>query len=233
MRGTPLKKFGPYRATQSHRKYAVGPVPGYDCWDLWDTRTDTLVGFSFFKEAVYRAGNLLQGGGPAFSPKEYRDLVVSTTPHWVGSLFEYYQRIFCQGGMGDVWVSGGLLPRVLDPLSEGGRRQEWDRYEKSFGDMVIDGEKLFPSPQSIFDDYMRGVWPVEPVPRRVDLPSHSPNKLVPISNQSPLDQLVQDPTIPVTQEWLAECVAACSVLIEVGVGDKSQLESVRNKLTLR
>ena len=80
---------------------------------------------------------------------------------------------------------------------------------------------------------MRGVWPVEPVPRRVDLPSHSPNKLVPISNQSPLNQLVQDPTIPVTQEWLAECVAACSVLIEVGVGDKSQLESVRNKLTLR
>jgi len=170
MRGTPLKKFGPYRATQSHRRYTVGPVPGYDCWDLWDTRTDTLVGFSFFKEAVYRVGNLLQGGGPAFSPKEYRDLVVSTTPHWVGSLFEYY---------------------------------------------------------------MRGVWPVEPVPRRVDLPSHSPNKLVPISNQSPLNQLVQDPTIPVTQEWLAECVAACSVLIEVGVGDKSQLESVRNKLTLR
>lgn len=231
MRGTPLKKFGPYRVTQPHRKYKVGSIPGYDCWDLWDTRTDTLVGYGFVKDAVYRAGDFLQHGGPALTPQGYRHMTVETYPQWTGSLFEYYQFVF--SGVGSYWINGGLLPRILDPLSEEGRKKERDRTDKNHEWMILDGEPIFPTSKSIIDQYLRGDWPVEPVPLRIDVPGDSIRKLHPVGSDSPFGQLMGDPTIPVTLEWLAECLSACAILLEIGTGDKTELTNIQSMLAKR
>lgn len=231
MRGTPLKKFGRYQATQSHRKYKTGPIPGYDCWDLWDTYTDTEIGYGFVKDAVYRAGELLQGGGPALHPQAYRHMMVETYPHSTGSLFEYYQYTFC--GVGAYWVNGGLLPRVLNPLSEAGRKRERDEIERGHEGFILDGEPIWPTAKSIIDKYFRGEWPVEPVPLRFSIPPDLIRELRPVESRTPFDQLRVDPTIPVTIEWLAECLSACATLLEVGTGDKTEITSIQDMLASR
>jgi len=231
MKGTPLKKFGFYRVTQPHRRYTVGGMPGYDAWDLWDTRTDTLVGFGLIKESVDKAGELLQYGNPAFSPLRHRRMVVESHPRDVTSLFDYYQFVF--SGSFSRWVNGGLLPWILDPVSKSGRvKTRLEAEGRGLYDVVLGGKRLFPPIEELLHRYNHGSWPIPPSnPFEGRLPNQPPPTMLrPVDSQSPFRTFLDNPTLPISPDWKCEMKNACTILLALGVGNKEPISRIHDLL---
>lgn len=113
MRGTPLKKFGPYQLRQTGRgENAV--------WGVFDTRTKERVVFSFCRESADFVAARLASGNPVQTPHAHLEHCLSHYASVFGSRFAHYKHTYLAGGTGLRWIHGGLVSEDVTFLTEKG-----------------------------------------------------------------------------------------------------------------
>lgn len=225
--GTPLRRFGHYRVTQTHR----GEAP---TWAVYDTRRGERLLFSFCKASADFAAERLATGRPLQTPDEATERSLRLYGSIYPSRFALYDHRYVVLGNGLDWINGGLAERDVTFLTDegarawearhGAEREETNRRTREHNALMAQasallGEAYEPEPEEPdrLAQYRAGTWPE--VGERT--------RLYPGGEEySRLAQLLRMDTAAVDPAWLDDARAACRLLLAHGTSDGGARDTV-------
>lgn len=220
--GTPLRRFGHYRVTQTKR------TP-YAAWAVYDTRTGDRVAWSFCKASADFAAERVSTGRPLETPTEALERSLRLFGSIYPSRFRLWDHRYLTIGNGLEWINGGLTSddvTMLTPEGERARIEEKERHrledeahEALYASLAGADDKLglslramlAPRPDN-FALYRAGAWP--------EVGEHT--ALYPASGDySRLAMLARMDTAAIDPEWMEDARAATRLLLAHGTdGDR-------------
>ncbi len=214
--GTPLRRFGHFRVTQTKR------TP-YAAWAVFDERTGDRVLWSFCKASADFGAERLATGRPLETPTEATERSLRLYGSIYPSRLALWDHRYLTIGNGLEWINGGLTSddvTMLTPEGERSRIEEKERHraedaarEATFAELAAETDDprlraLFAPRPDNFALYRAGTWP-EVGDRETLYPASE--------DYSRLAMLMRMETAAVDPEWMDDARAATRAFLAHGV----------------